>query len=130
MNIIKQLVEKYEGIYEANDLTRVKSPLGEYVFHNQRGEFEINGLKITINIDEVSGGMLNAEPFRIIAHLNFNLEHTLTIHPKGMWSRIMDMLKPKSTAFISKPLVKQFSLKGSTSLIQDISLVLNNKFNK
>lgn len=57
MNLIEELVKKYEGSYA--DETKKSSiyASGHYSFHPQNGVLELGGTKISINLNAVGGAI-------------------------------------------------------------------------
>ena len=121
MNIIQELTEKYNGKY-SEDLTKnVNSPIGKYVYQPKNGIIEVDGTKISININEVSGAMPVTEPFRITLHLDKTYETELSVYPKDLWNVFLDFILPKRRAFIPKPILKQFWFGGNKDLLKQLA---------
>ncbi|WP_415376667.1 hypothetical protein [Patiriisocius sp. Uisw_017] len=121
MNIIQELTEKYNGKY-SEDLTKsVNSPIGKYVYQPKNGIIEVDGTKISININEVSGAMPVTEPFRITLHLDKTYETELSVYPKDLWNVFLDFILPKRRAFIPKPILKQFWFGGKKDLLKQLA---------
>jgi len=121
MNIIKELTEKYGGKY-SEDLTKsVNSPMGKYVFQPKSGVIEVDGTKISINLNEVGGAVRVAEPLRITLHLDKTYETELTMFPKGLWNKLLDFILPKRNAFVPKPILKQFWFSGNKNLLKQLA---------
>ncbi len=121
MNIIQELTEKYGGKY-SEDLTKsVNSPIGKYVYQPKSGIIEIDGTKISINLDEVSGAMPVTEPFRIRLYLDKNYKTELTIFPIDSWNKLLNFLFPKRRGFVPKEILKQFWFGGNTSLLKQLA---------
>ena len=120
MNIIQELTEKYSGKY-SEDLTKsVNSPIGKYIYQPKNGIIEVDGTKISINLNEVGGAMPVTEPFRIILHLDKTYDTELTVFPKGLWKKLLDSILPKRRAFIPKAIFKQFWFGGNKDLIKQL----------
>ncbi|CAI8220002.1 MAG: Uncharacterised protein [Formosa sp. Hel1_33_131] len=121
MNIIQELTEKYSGKY-SEDLTKsVNSPIGKYIYQPKNGIIEVDGTKISINLNEVSGAMPVTEPFRITLHLDKTHETELTVFPKDLWNTFLDIILPKRRAFIPKPILKQFWFGGNIDLLKQLA---------
>lgn len=121
MNIIQELTEKYSGKY-SEDLTKsVNSPIGKYIYQPKSGIIEVDGTKISINLDDVSGAMPVTEPFRITLHLDKTYETELTIFPKDLWNDFLDFILPKRREFIPKPIRKQFLFGGNKDLLKKLA---------
>ncbi len=121
MNIIQELTEKYDGKY-SEDLTKnVNSPIGKYVYQPKSGIIEVDGTKISINLNEVGGAMPVTEPFRITLHLDKTHETKLTIFPKDLWNQFLDFILPKRREFIPKPVRKQFWFGGDKDLLKQLA---------
>jgi hypothetical protein len=121
MNIIQELTEKYNGKY-SEDLTKsVNSPIGKYVYQPKNGIIEVDGTRISININEVSGAMPVTEPFRITLYLDKIYETELSVYPKDLWNVFLDFILPKRRAFIPKPILKQFWFGGNIDLLKQLS---------
>lgn len=63
MNIIQEIIEKYNGKYSEDLNTTVSSPIGQLVYQPKRGIIEVDGTKISIGLNEVGGAMPVTEPF-------------------------------------------------------------------
>lgn len=121
MSIIQELTEKYSGKY-SEDLTKsVNSPIGKYIYQPKRGIIEVDGTKISINLNEVGGATPVAEPFRIILHLDKAYDTKLTVFPKGLWDDFLDFILLKKWGFIPKPIRKQFWFGGNKDLINQLA---------
>ena len=121
MNIIKELTAKYSGKY-SEDLTKnISSPIGKYVYQPKTGIIEVDGTKISINLNEVSGAMPVTEPFRITLHLDKTYETEFTLFPKDSWNQFLNFIRPKRRAFVPKPILKQFSLRGDLDLLKQLA---------
>ena len=121
MNIIQELTDKYNGKY-SEDLTKnVNSPIGKYIYQPKNGIIEVDGTKISINLNEVGGAMPVTEPFRITLHLDKTYETKLTIFPKDLWNTFLDFILPKRRAFVPKPILKQFWLGGNKYLLKQLA---------
>jgi len=120
MNIIQELTEKYSGKY-SEDLTKnVNSPIGKYAYQPKSGILEVDGTKISINLNEVDGAMPVTEPFRITLHLDKTYETELNVYPKDLWNEFLDFILPKRRAFVPKQILKQFWFGGNIDLIKHI----------
>jgi len=121
MNIIQELTEKYSGKY-SEDLTKsVNSPIGKYVYQPKNGIIEVEGTKISINLDEVSGAMPVTEPFRIRLHLDKTYKTELTIFPIDSWNKLLNFLFPKRRDFVPKEILKQFWFGGNINLLKQLA---------
>jgi len=121
MNIIQELTEKYSGKY-SEDLTKsVNSPIGKYVYQPKSGIIEVDGTKISINLNETSGAMPITEPFRIALHLDKFHETELSIFPKDLWNVFLDFVLPKRRAFFPKTVRKQFWFSGNKDLLKQLA---------
>lgn len=121
MNSIQKLTEKYSGKYSEDVTKSVNSPAGKYVYQPKNGIIEVDGTKISINLDEVSGAMPVSEPFRITLHLDKTYETELTVFPKDLWNNFVEFILPKRSAFIPKPIRKQFWFGGNKNLIKQLA---------
>tara|TARA_R110000868_G_scaffold108381_2_gene295898 strand:+ start:767 stop:1324 length:558 start_codon:yes stop_codon:yes gene_type:complete len=121
MNIIQELTEKYNGKYSEDLAKNVNSPIGKYVYQPKNGIIEVDGTKISINLNEVDGAMPVTEPFRITLHLDKTYETELTIFPKDLWNEFLDFILPKRRAFIPKPILKQFWFGGNKDLLKQLA---------
>ena len=120
MNIIKELTAKYSGKYSENLTKNVNSPIGKYIYQPKDGIIEVDGTKISINLNEVSGAIPVTEPFRITLHLDKTYETKLTIFPKDLWNTFLDFILPKRRAFVPKPILKQFWFGGNKDLLKEL----------
>jgi hypothetical protein len=121
MNIIQEITEKYSGKY-SEDLTKsVNNPIGKYVYQPKNGIIEVEGTKISININEVGGAMPVTEPFRITLHLEKTYDTELSAYPKDLWNLFLDFILPKRRAFIPKPILKQFWFGGNIELLKQLA---------
>ena len=121
MNIIQELTEKYSGKY-SEDLTKsVNSPIGKYIYQPKSGIIEVDGTKISINLNEVGGAMPVTEPFRIYLHLDKKYETELTIFPIDSWNKLMNFIYPKRREFVPKPILKQFWFGGNIDLLKQLA---------
>ena len=120
MNIIQELTEKYSGKYSEDLSKNVNSPIGKYVYQPKNGIIEVDGTKISINLNEVGGAMPVTEPFRITLLLDKTYETELNVFPKDLWSEFLDFILPKRRAFVPKTILKQFWFGGNIDLIKHI----------
>lgn len=120
MNIIEELTEKYGGHYSEDLAKSVNSPIGKYVYQPKNGIIEVDGTKISINLNEVGGAMPVTEPFRIALHLDKTYVTELSIYPKSLWGDFLDFILPKRNAFIPKPNFKQFWFGGNKDLLKQL----------
>jgi hypothetical protein len=121
MNIIQELTEKYSGKYSEDLNKSVNSPIGKYVYQPKNGIIEVDGTKISINLNEVGGANPVTEPFRITLHLDKTYATELTIFPKDLWNEFLDFILPKRRAFIPKPILKQFWFGGNIDLLKQLA---------
>ncbi|PHR72195.1 MAG: hypothetical protein COA67_05135 [Lutibacter sp.] len=121
MNIIEELIEKYNGKY-SEDLTKsLNSPIGKYVYQPKKGVIHVDGTKISINLNDVGGAMPVTEPFKIILHLDKMYEYKLIIFPKGLGNKLLDLILPKRSEFIPKAMRKQFLFEGNKDLLKQLT---------
>jgi len=129
MNIIQEIVEKYNGKYYESDTRKFHTPHGKYEIQPQKGIINIDGTKITINKNENIGIDFNiggsdkifAEPYRIFFALKKNKKQ-LNIYPKSILKKILSKLTFKKNE------INQFEFKGDKELINE--LIKNEKLNK
>lgn len=121
MNIIKELTEKYDGKYSEDVAKGINSPSGKYLYHPKSGIIEVDGTKISINLNEVGGAARATEPFRITLHLDKIYDTKLTILPKSLWNRFLDFILTKRREFIPKSIRKQFSFSGNKELLKQLT---------
>ena len=121
MNIIEELTKKYNGNYSEEMTKNVNSPIGKYIYQPKSGIIEIDGTKISININEVGGANPVTEPFRITLHLDKSYQTELTIFPKGLWNEFLDFILPKRREFIPQPIRKQFGFGGNKILLKKLT---------
>ena len=121
MNIIQELTEKYNGKYSEDLSKSVNSPIGKYIYQPKNGIIEVDGTKISINLNEVGGAMQVNEPFRITLHLDKFYETKLDISPKGLWYCFLDLVLPKRREFIPNPIRKQFWFDGNIDLLKQLA---------
>ncbi len=120
MNSIQELTEKYKGEYSEEYPKSVNSPIGKYMCQPKSGVIEVDGTKISITLNEVSGGMPVTEPFRITLHLDKVYETELVIYPKDFWNNFLDFIIPKRKGFIPKSIRKQFWFGGNKDLLKQL----------
>lgn len=133
MDIIEELANKHNGKYSEAQNKNVSTPIGRYIFQPKKGIIFVDGTKISINLNEVSGAMPVTEPYRIILHLNKNYETELIIYPKSLWNKLVDFLFLKRNKFIPKSIRKQFYFGGNKTLLKKIGndkLVMENLINE
>jgi hypothetical protein len=121
MNIIQELTEKYSGKYSEDLIKSINSPIGKYVYQPKNGIIEVDGTKISINLNEVGGAMPVTEPFRISLHLDKKYETELTIFPIDSWNKFLNFLFPKRREFVPKPILKQFWFGGKIDLLKQLA---------
>jgi hypothetical protein len=121
MNIIEESTKKYNGNYSEELTKNVSTPIGRYIYQPKSGILEIDGTKISVNINEVGGAMPVTEPFRITLHLDKTYQTELTIFPKNLWNGLLDFISPKRREFIPKPIRKQFCFGGNNTLIKKLA---------
>ena len=121
MDFIEQLTKKYNGTYSEGSTKSFNSPIGKYIYQPKNGVFEVDGTKISINLNKVGGAMPVAEPFRITLHLDKTYKTKLTIFPKDLWNKFLDVILPKRRAFVPKPILKQFWFGGNVGLLKQLA---------
>ncbi len=121
MNIIQELTEKYSGKYSEESTKNVNSPIGKYVYEPKSGIIEVDGTKISINLNEVGGAMPVTEPFRIRLHLDKTYKTELTIFPIDSWNKLLNFLFPKRREFVPKEILKQFWFGGNINLLKQLA---------
>lgn len=119
MNIIEELVKKYEGEYAEEPKKASILPGGRYSFHPQKGVIELDKTKISINIKAVGGASQTAEPYRFILYLDKDYGKKLEIFPKGNFKRLIEYV---ANIFSppSKVINKKYSFKGDSDLISKL----------
>lgn len=122
MNIIQELIEKYNGEYSEESTINVNSPIGKYVYKPKSGIIELDGTKISINLNEVAGAMPVTEPFRITLHLDKTYATELSIFPIDSWNKFLNIILPKRGKFVPKSLAKQFWFEGNEKLIKQLAI--------
>jgi hypothetical protein len=120
MNIIQELTEKYNGKYSEKQTTSFSGPTGKYSYQPKKGILNIDGTKISINLNEVGGAMYGTEPFRIILYLDKKYGIELNMFPKSLWNRFIDLINPNQALLIPRAVRKEFSFEGNKSLIKQI----------
>lgn len=108
MSILKELTEKYDGLYEEDPKMSINFPSGKHSYQLQKGLFVIDGSKISISINQVSDAARTAEPFRITLYFDKVYKTTLTMYPKSIWNRLKDVVFPSKTRFIPRKVNRQF----------------------
>jgi hypothetical protein len=122
MNIIEELVKKYNGEYSQEPKKASNMPGGKYTFEPQKGVITIDGTKISINIKAVGGAVPTAEPYRIVLHLDRDYQTRLEIFPKTNLKRLFSLFTPNNKPTASDSVNKQFSFNGDAFLIQKLGL--------
>lgn len=119
MNVIEELVKKYEGTYSEEYKKESIMPMGKYSFHLQKGIIEIDKTKISINIKAVGGASQTAEPYRFILYLDKDYGKKLEIFPQGNFKRLIEFVanifSPPSEA-----INKKYTFKGDSDLISKL----------
>jgi len=121
MSIIKEISEKYNGKYSEDPTASFNSPSGKYSYQPKNGIINIDGSKISINLNEVGGAMYGTEPFRITLYLDKKYPTEFNLFPKDLWNKLLDFLFPKRREFIPRQVLKQFWFGGDKKLIKRIS---------
>ncbi|UJH66489.1 hypothetical protein [Allomuricauda sp. SCSIO 65647] len=121
MSIIQEITKKYNGKYSENPAASFNSPSGKYSYQPKNGIINIDGSKVSINLNEVSDAMYGTEPFRITLYLDKAYQTELNIFPKDLWNKLLDFLFPKRRAFIPQKILKQFWFGGDKKLIRQIT---------
>ena len=117
MNLIEELVEKYTGSYsEEAKKTSVYSS-GKYTFHPQNGVLELDGTKISINLNAVEGASRTAEPYHIVLYLDKEYQKPLKIFPKSLLKKLWYGAFPQKHSSLPDTIKKQFSFFGNQVLI-------------
>lgn len=122
MNIIEELVKKYDGKYSEEPGKASNMINGRFTFQPQSGKIEINGTKISVNINAVGGAAQTAEPYRIVLHLEKNYKKQLEIFPKTHLKRFLDLFKANNSAIQSNLVNKKYSFSGDKQLISNLRL--------
>lgn len=129
MNIIEEITKKYNGNYSEEFTKQTNTISGKYTFQPKRGVIDVDGTKISINLNEVGGASPITEPIRIILHLNKIESSELFIYPIGIWETIINFIKPKSIPTISNEIRKQFKFEGNkklqSKLLSDYKFISN-----
>ena len=120
MNIIEELSKKYNGNYSEEHAKNVNSPIGKYTYQPKKGLIEVDGTKISVNLNEVGGATPTAEPFRIILYLEKFYQTELTIYPKDLWNQLIDFVFPRNKENIPVRIRKQFLFSGDKTLIKQL----------
>lgn len=120
MNLIEELVRKYEGSYSEETKKSSIYTSGKYTFHPQNGVLELDGTKITLNINAVSGSTHTAEPYRIVLYLDKDYEMPLRIFRKSLSKKLWYWVFPQKNPTIPKHLNKQFSFHGNQKVINTL----------
>jgi len=126
MSIIQELTEKYNGKYSEESTTSFNSPAGKYSYQPKSGIINIDGTKISINLNEVGGAMYGTEPFRITLYLDKKYGIEFNIFRKSFWSSFIDFINPSRVISIPRSVRKEFSFGGNKDLIKQ--LVSDNVF--
>ncbi|MCK8482322.1 hypothetical protein [Psychroserpens algicola] len=121
MSIIQEITKKYIGKYSEEPIKSFSGPTGKYVYQPKSEIIDLDGTKISINLNEVGGAMYGTEPFRITLYLDKTYETELTIYPKDLWNVFLDFILPKRRAFIPKPILKQFWFGGNKELLEQLA---------
>ena len=116
MNLIEELVEKYSGKYSEEVKKSSIYPSGKYSFHPQEGVIEIDGTKISVNIQAIGDAARVAERYRIILHLKQNWKKQLEIYPRSFLGRMAHSLFNKYSA----ELLREFLIKGDDSIVNKL----------
>ncbi|WP_298903552.1 hypothetical protein [uncultured Psychroserpens sp.] len=120
MSIIQDITEKYYGKYSAESEKSFNSPVGKHSFQQKKGIIEIDGTKISINLNAVKGATYGTEPFRITLHLNKTYTIKFSAFPKSLWHRFLDFLIPSRVVLIPKSVRNQFLFGGDKDIIKNI----------
>jgi len=117
MNIVEELVKKYEGKYSEEVDRGINYPTGKYTFYPQRGIIKVDGTIISINIKAVGGAARTAEPYRIMLELDKDYGISpFRIFPKSTVKKITGSIFANDNLNIPDPINKQFSFKGNDAL--------------
>lgn len=117
MNFIEELVKKYEGSYSEETKKSSIYSSGKYTFHPQNGVLELDGTKISINLNAVGDASRTAEPYRIVLYLDRDYEITLHIYPKNWFKKLWHLLFPQKHQTLPDAIKKQFSFSGNQRII-------------
>lgn len=117
MNLIEELVKKYEGSYSEETKKSSIYSSGKYTFYPQNGVLELDGTKISINLNAVGGASRTTEPYRIVLYLDRDYEITLHIYPKNWLKKLWHQIFPQKHPTLPDPIRKQFSFFGNQRLI-------------
>ena len=117
MNLIEELVKKYEGSYSEETKKSSIFTSGQFNFHPQNGVLELDGTKITLNINAVTGASQTAEPYRLVLYLDQDYEMPLQIFPKSVFKRLWFWLFPQNHTTLPKTIKKWFSFHGNQQVI-------------
>ena len=117
MNLIEELVKKYDGSYSEETKKSTVYSIGKYTFHPQNGVLELDGTKISINLNAVGGASRTAEPYRIVLYLDGDYETVLQIYPKNWLKKLWHQVFPQKHQTLPDKIKKQFSFSGDQRLI-------------
>jgi len=120
MSIIQELTEKYNGKYSEDPTTSFNSPAGKYSYQPKTGIINIDGTKISINLNEVGGAMYGTEPFRITLYLDKKYRIEFNMFPKSLWNSFLDFINPSQAISIPRSVRREFSFGGNKNLINQL----------
>ena len=120
MNLIEELVKKYEGKYSEEAKKGINFPSGKITFQPQLGVVEIDGTRIAIGINALGGAARTAEPYRIVLYLDKNYETEFEIYPKTFFAKITEFIISNNNSHIPKTISTQYRFKGNEQLIRKL----------
>ena len=120
MNLLEELVKKYEGSYSEEAKKSSIFTSGQFNFHPQNGVLELDGTKITVNINAISGAVPTAEPYRIVLYLDQDYKMPLRIFPKSFYKKLWYGIFPQKHSTLPKHLKQRFSFHGDQKVIDSL----------
>jgi|GEM_PF-2611090 len=117
MDLLKSFAEKNGGHYTEENIKEAFSPIGKLIYQPKSAYFTIGGSKISVNLNEVGGGIPTAEPFRITLHLRNKVGEKLEIYPVSFWERILQRVFPSKR----KAIKEGYIFKSDKKLIKEIT---------
>lgn len=119
MSVLKDIAQKYDGIYTCAPLIKIHTPQGLEKSQEEKVTFKIERYKFIIQINN-TGGISSTEPYRINLILDKKTTKKLGIFPKKLGNIIWLALFGMFTINIPLYLQERYVFKGNRKWLREI----------
>lgn len=119
MNLIKQIVKKYNGRYTEETKKSSNPGSGRYAFHPRIGKVIVDGSKISIGIAEAEGAGA-AEPYQFVLFLDEDFGQELDIYPRSRNIVRIRRIFASADRDKSEKSILKYHIKGDNDLVEKL----------